>query len=107
MMWSSKRSRELGWDDVTNCRVDRDVLCVVEGNVGGHCRGEALGECCDLMMDVGEKGVRAPAAKYLDGLGIVSIEVKGCGPTSSEGMARDAGWWDTLTIQVKGCGCFA
>ena len=98
MMWSSKRSRELGQDDVTNSRVDGSVLCVVEGNVGGHCGGEAEGKCCDLVMDVGKEGVRAPATKHLDGLGIISIEVQGGGSSSSEGMARDRGGWDALAV---------
>ena len=58
-------------------------------------------------MDVGEKGIGAPAAKHLDGLGIISIEVKGCGSSSSEGVAGDRGWWDALTVQMKFCGCLA
>ena len=59
------------------------------------------------MVDVGEKGVRAPAAKDLDSLGVISIEVKGGGTSSSERVAGDEGRRDALAFQVKGAGSFA
>lgn len=82
------------------------MLGVVKWNVGGHGCREAFGECCDLMVNVGEESVRAPAAQDLDGFGIIAIEMKGCGSSSPKGVTGDERGWDALAFQVKGCGCF-
>ena len=75
MMWSQQEERELGRDDVTNCWTNQCGLGVVKWDVGGHGSGQAVGERCYLMVDVGEEGVRAPAAEDLDGLGVIAIEM--------------------------------
>ena len=65
-----------------------------------------MGECCYLVVDVGEEGVRAPAAQDLNGLGVIAIEVKGCGPTSAKGVAGYELSWDALAFQVQSFGGF-
>ena len=59
-----------------------------------------MGKCCNLVVDVGEKGVRAPASQNLDGFGVIAVEVEGCGPTSTKGVAGDELGWDALAFQV-------
>ena len=58
-------------------------LDVVERDVGCHYRGKVGRDRCNLLMDVRNECVRAPAPDFFDKVGLDAVEVKGHGATGA------------------------
>lgn len=58
-------------------------------DVVGHASCNAIGEGCDLFMDVHHEGIRRPAALLLDEKLITAIEFHSHCASSSERVTRD------------------
>ena len=62
---------------------------VAEGDVVGHFRRYTSRKGTDLLMNVHEEGLRAPASHLLDGFCVYSVEIHCHGTPSAEGVGAD------------------
>ena len=56
-------------------------------------------------MDVHQEGIRGPAALFVNSVTGDAVKVHGHCTTCAQGVAADAGGWETFFVKAHGNGC--